>query len=257
MKFSLAWCQHSGRIGMSQQDALCWGEHLSQHERIAPVAQELGEAALPLLLAVADGLAVSPGAQRASRLVLVELQRLSTERLSAATVRAVQQSLCHQLGRGKTRGASTTLAAARLEGDRLKVVNTGDSRVYHLTAGGGVVQVSVDHTVAWLFEQERHRAEHRNPSLCLIEADQTGLAGYLCADPEEEDFPVQVSEISFGVGDSLLLCTDGLHDTLGTLLFSDYQPSHSPLDQLELWWKAFELAGAPDNLSAILLRREA
>lgn len=42
----------------------------------------------------------------------------------------------------------------------------------------------------------------------------------------------------------------------GTLLFSDYQPLHSPLDQLELWWKAFELAGAPNDLSAILLRRE-
>jgi protein phosphatase len=84
----------------------------------------------------------------------------------------------------------------------------GDSRIYYLPAGGGIKQVSEDHShVGWLFRtgkiNEREARNHpRKNSL------QNALgAGHQFVNP-------QIGAIGFEPGDRFLICSDGLIDGL-------------------------------------------
>lgn len=84
---------------------------------------------------------------------------------------------------------STTVAVAALEGDRLRIVNLGDSRIYRLR-GNDWRQLTVD---------------HRDPHQTHVLTQALGLAEVIT--PHAAEFDLQA-------GDILLLCTDGLSDVL-------------------------------------------
>ena len=57
-------------------------------------------------------------------------------------------------------------------------------------------------------------------------------------------------------GDALLLCTDGVHDTINdNELQRLTDASLSPKAQVQVWRQAVLAAGAPDNLSMIFVRK--
>ena len=64
------------------------------------------------------------------------------------------------------------------------------------------------------------------------------------------------AEAPFLPGDRLLLCSDGVHDTLGDArLMKLADPGLTVLQQVEIWRKAVLLAGAADNFSMLLVQR--
>ena len=162
--------------------------------------------------------------------------------------------LCLCLGHNPwIRGTATTLALLQWRADQWSLVNVGDSRVYRIGREGGWRQLSQDHTYR---QSMIARGE--------IAADQSlgqlfnDLEHMLIADDNEDDFAIHWQRGTWQPGEAFLLCTDGVHDTLGEArLQALFQPWRKLVDQVAVWRDAVLAGGAPDNFSLILLRRTA
>lgn len=249
--FEIAYTQHRGKRNPHQQDALWNGKASVQGADIPVSTHRIPDA--PILLAVADGVAISPMPDRASLFVVKMLGMASAAEaaLTPRRVRSIHGLLCDRYAKGRTRGSSTTLVAARCMNDVCEIVNVGDSRAYRISADHQWQQLSHDHTILNdLISSGEAAVDQEYASF------YQGLAHCLIADSEEDSFSVHACQTPFLFGDSLLLCSDGLHDTLGAdRLRSLYKPSVSSLEQVGIWRKAVMTAGAPDNFSILLSRR--
>lgn len=148
------------------------------------------------------------------------------------------------------RGMGTTLVSAVLRDGEALVDNVGDSRAYVIRRDGGISRITRDHSVVErLVEQGNITAEEarKHPNRNLI----TRALG---PDPSAlSDRYMTVLE----PGDCLLLCTDGL---TGTVMDGELEEEilrgtedNRCLDRLLELAKA---QGAPDNVTAVLLRRQ-
>lgn len=247
--FEIAFTQHAGKVHPVQQDALWNGETCIQLPDAGTSLQTLMQ---PLLLAIADGVAISPQPQLASRFVIKHLAEISATRgLSARTVRDVHGALCDRYARGKTYGSSTTLVAAFINDNVCQIVNVGDSRAYLVTANGCWTQLSRDHTVLNDL-RDAHLAEDGIEYASVYDA----LSDCLIADDEEDQFSIHLRQTIMQPSDTLLLCSDGVHDTLGDRqLRKLYDAELSVYAQVDIIREAVLRAGAPDNFSLILARR--
>ena len=254
----LAFTQHKGHRDCNQQDALLVAGNLYQDEDL-PVQLVATETAGGFC-AVADGVASSPCSQRASHAVLGSLRGLDGGQeallqdgwIGPKLIRRhVHAHLCRQLARDRrTRGSASTLALLQWRAGRFSVVNVGDSRVYRIDRDGCWQRLSRDHTY---FESMVERGEiARDRSVGQLYHD---LEHMLTADALEDDFAIHWRQGEWAPGDTFLLCTDGVHDTLGeALLQALFQPERALEDQVTVWRDAVLAAGAPDNFSLILLR---
>lgn len=210
-----------------------------------------------LLLGLADGVATSPAAARASKLALGFLsQSLAGSPddcmdglMTGRHVRAVQHKLSASLaGNRQSYGASTTIVAAHIVDNRLSVLNVGDSRAYLRHASGEIRQLSRDHT-----ELERLRDEG-----LLVDGQEyasmySALSDCLVADPEAVDFRIHRSVTTLHPGDLLVLCSDGVHDVLGDARWLELlAQAEAPIDLAERTREAVLGAGTPDNFSLVV-----
>ena len=113
MAIEIAYTQHCGN-NLSQQDALWTGSRVIQEKNLAPEYRTV-DAAERIVVAVADGVAISPYPQKASRLVLELLSKeLATDTaFDGRLLRRIHGYLCDALAKGKTFGTSTTIVVAR------------------------------------------------------------------------------------------------------------------------------------------------
>ena len=128
------------------------------------------------------------------------------------------------------RGMGTTLVSAILRDGEALVDNVGDSRAYVLRGSGGITRITRDHS-------------NRNLITRALGPDREA-----CSDSYT---------VSLEPGDCLLLCTDGLTGTVTDQTLAQEilrgTEDNRCLDRL------LELAkeqGAPDNVTAVLLRRQ-
>ena len=144
------------------------------------------------------------------------------------------------------------MAAAWLK-ERCTVLSVGDSRAYRIAADGTWKQLTHDHTILnAMIDRGEANPETEYASFYNM------LDSCLVADDEETDFRIHYEETPFLAGDSILLCTDGVHDTLGDVQMQRLtEAGLDPGTQVGIWRKAVLAAGAPDNFSMILLRRSA
>jgi serine/threonine protein phosphatase PrpC len=233
-----------------QQDALWNGEAVSQR-RDLPTRQRISKSEDRLVVAVADGISNSPMPQNASRLVL---EALSTEIADGAIfnvplIRRIHGRLCDLLAKGRTFGSSTTITAVECKDGRCVALSAGDSRAYKISANGEWQQITRDHTIL-------------NTLIDRGEADaNTDYASFygmldscLVADDEETNFSVHRADFLFQPGDAILVCTDGVHDTLGEAKLKELTTHPiQPLAQVNIWRKAVLMEGAPDNFSMVLI----
>jgi serine/threonine protein phosphatase PrpC len=250
--------QHRGLLARAQQDALLVAGAVLQSSdlRTHPPVSEGQDG----LCAVADGVAISPCPQRASRTVLEALCELGPQHddllqdgwIGPRLIRRhLHPSLCRALaGDRRTRGSACTLALLQWRAGQFSVLNVGDSRVYRIDREGRWQQLSRDHTY---FNSMVERGE--------IAADQSvgqlyrDLEHMLIADEAEEDFAIHWQLGDWAPGDTVLVCTDGLHDTLGQqALEAFYRAEHPLVEQVAVFLDAVLDAGAPDNVSLILGR---
>lgn len=104
------------------------------------------------------------------------------------------------------RGMGTTMVAAIVSGGRAWILNIGDSRAYHI-GGEGIVKVSRDHSVV---EDMIYRGE-LTPEEARLHPQKNLITRCLGAEPEVQP---DLYEIEIMPGEFLLLCSDGLSNTL-------------------------------------------
>lgn len=251
----IAFTQHRGKINRQQQDCLLVNGAIYQ-ARALPVTT-LTLAADDVLLAVADGVASSSAPHRASRTVLEELAKAIQQHpewrhegfVSARHLRHAQTRLAGQLADNpKTYGAATTIALAHIRSPRAVVLNVGDSRVYHADREGRWQRLSKDHTVLQgLIDQGKASPDKEYASI------YNDLEHVLIADHEDIDFAIHRVVVTLAPDDTLVLCTDGVHDVLGEqAMWGMFDPKLAVAEQVRVWREAVWRAGAGDNLSLVV-----
>jgi protein phosphatase len=143
-------------------------------------------------------------------------------------------------------GMGTTICAVQLDNGTAVVANIGDSRVY-LFRDRRLEQLSIDDTAAGAYMPTRE-ISFQELSFPAIHSVLTRAAG------SQENAEVHLKECVLQDGDRLLLCSDGLHCCV-----SDHQiaaalgNAESPVAAADALLNAANAAGAPDNISAIIV----
>jgi serine/threonine protein phosphatase PrpC len=254
----LVFAQKRGLLAPGQHDALLVAGEIHQASSLA-VRQR---AADPLegICAVSDGVTLGPYPRRASRAVLEALRGIGPQHddllqdgwiCPRLVRRHLHPALCLALaGDRRTRGAACTLAVLQWRTGRLSVLNVGDSRVYRIDRAGRWEQLSRDHTYLQSMVERGEIAP--DPPLARLYRHPEHL---LVADEAREDFAIHWWLGDWKSGDTILMCTDGLHDTLGQQVLETLFRAERPLkSQAAVFLDAVLKAGAPDNVSLILGR---
>jgi 23S rRNA (adenine2503-C2)-methyltransferase len=210
---------------------------------------------------VCDGMGGAAGGKVASQIATetfaAELEKLLTAEMSPEQLRNASAQATEKANEAIRAAAmetpeyqnmgTTLVAAVSYEGGAV-VTNVGDSRAYHITADS-ITRVTKDHSLVErmvdrgdITAEEARRHPNRNLITRALGPDVEALCdGYICP---------------MDTGDYLLLCTDGLVNTvtdqeiLSEVLHSDgLEPCLRRLIELA------KQQGAPDNVTAVLMRK--
>jgi serine/threonine protein phosphatase PrpC len=208
------------------------------------------------LFAVADGMGGHAAGEIASQLALDTLiqQYYSSDdtplppaiRLERAVLEANLDIYEQAVTVDTQAGMGTTIVTAVIHEDRLTVANVGDSRAY-LVRNGEIVQITDDHSwvaeqvkLGTMTDQQAQNHAYRNVvTRCL--GHKPGIQ-------------VDIFEHRLRVGDTILLCSDGLSNQvsvqeLGRTLL-DYAPAQAAEKLVDL----ANQAGGPDNITAVVIQ---
>ncbi len=141
----------------------------------------------------------------------------------------------------------TTLVAALILGRWVLVGNIGDSRAY-LMQGGRLEQVSRDHT--YLAEEVRRGLVP--PEMADAPAFKHLITRSLGT---RDDVDVDLFWRPWPDGSTILLASDGLHGVVEELEMETILATRSPDDAVAALVKAAHEAGAPDNVSVVIVRK--
>jgi serine/threonine protein phosphatase PrpC len=144
-------------------------------------------------------------------------------------------------------GMGTTVAALLLHDGQAVAANVGDSRVY-LFRNGQLVQLSIDDTMVANLAQQGY--------LDAAELDSHPMRNILTqAAGAQQDVNVHLCDERIGPGDWILICSDGLS---GVVTDSEIRQALCAGGEVEACARslmdAARRAGAPDNVSVVLLR---
>ena len=211
---------------------------------------------------VCDGMGGAAGGQVASHIAvttfLEQLQTLLTRDMTPEQLREVSAyavSMANKAIREAARESvdcrnmGTTLVSAVSYEDGAVITNVGDSRAYHITPNG-ITRVTKDHSLVEsmvdrgdITAEEARRHPNRNLITRALGPDISALCdGYIC--PMES-------------GDFLLLCTDGLVNTVTDqeMLFEVLHGA-GPDTCLDRLLDIAKRNGAPDNVTIVLMQKQ-
>lgn len=190
----------------------------------------------------AEALENQPGALLDDGLVEAALRDAMT-----AANRVVHEMARTEPGR---RGMGTTLVGALVKeqkkGKKAYILNVGDSRAYHIS-GDNIVRVTKDHSLVEEMltrgDITQDEAKH-HPNRNLI----TRVVG------TEQKVDCDLFQISLQKGDRLLLCSDGLTNTVTDQEILE-EIQHIPdLDKCcDMLITLALAAGGPDNITAVMI----
>ena len=198
---------------------------------------------------VCDGMG-GPGGGRLASSLAVDMTAQQVQEVAEFAVAAANTAVYERSVRDGQRGMGTTLVSAVAWGEQALLSNVGDSRAYVIRSGGdGISRVTKDHSlVERLVDKGAITAEEARsyPGRNLI----TRALG---PDPEalSDSYLIDLRP-----GDYLLLCTDGLVATA-----TDQEMEREILrgDDNACLDRLLDIArgqGAPDNVTAVLLRQQ-
>lgn len=243
---TLGAASHIGKHRVSNQDAFCAlvGSH-------AP--GELGAC-----VAVADGMGGHRAGEVASALAIQKLtRRLGRRRAGSATssdeVAALEADIAfvneeiHRAGmEPEFQGMGTTLTAGLLVGTRFFLGHVGDSRAY-LLRDGQLGRLTRDHN--WFEEQlaaglispqEAATHPHRNMLTRAL-----GIA---------QSVEVDTAAVDVRPGDTLLLCSDGLHGLVDDKEIARILRDKEPQRACDALVERANTRGGNDNITVVVLR---
>jgi protein phosphatase len=144
-------------------------------------------------------------------------------------------------------GMGTTLVGALISGKRMIVANAGDSRLY-LFSGGRLTQLTRDDTWAATVLASQAGPDGAVPH----ESMRRVLTNVLGA---REQTDVRVTEHDLAAGDSILLCSDGLHSVLDdSSMEAVLNTGATAVEIVSQLIQAALSRGGRDNVTAVLAR---
>lgn len=206
------------------------------------------------LAVVADGMGGHAGGDVASAATILDMIHLDHDHYEgdAGTVLADEiqtaNSLLSELVHinPKLAGMGTTVTALLLAEGKLHFAHIGDSRAYRLR-NGEFEQISVDHTfVQRLIDEGRLRPEeaeshpHKNVLMRVL--------GDVDASPE-----LDLDTIDVQPGERWLLCSDGLNYVAGHVVERTVRETKDLRECVEILVDLTLEAGAPDNVTVVML----
>lgn len=208
------------------------------------------------LFAVADGMGGHAAGEVASQLAIDTLFReyyrqdelslppaLRLEQAITAANRAVYGQSMNESAQS---GMGTTLVAAVVHGDWLTVASVGDSRAY-LIRDGQPKQITRDHS--WVAEQvEAGMLTEEEARGHIYRSVVTRSIGH------REDVRADIFELLLDPGDIVLLCTDGLSGQVSDADIAHTVSQLPPEQAVERLIELANIAGGPDNITAVLLK---
>jgi serine/threonine protein phosphatase PrpC len=146
------------------------------------------------------------------------------------------------------RDMGATLSICWFSGTTMHFAHIGDTRIYHLPARGGIVQLTEDDThVGWLLRTGRINEREAKSHPARNRLQKALGAGNQFVNP-------QLGEVPCNPGDRFLLCTDGIGDALYNHqlpeLLSDCPKKASPAEYLV---KEAILRSGKDNATAVII----
>lgn len=251
-----------GRVRKGNED------FVGDPDRLAPLVG--GAARLEkrgALFAVADGMGGHARGEIASKLAIevlystfynspgdpVEVFRRAIVTANTAVRRAGVLARPETVGDGHAARTlprmGTTLVAALVLGRWVLVGNIGDSRAY-LMQDGRLEQVSRDHT---------YLAEEIRRGLVPPESAEAFAFKHLITRSlgTKDDVEMDLFWRPWPEGSTLLLASDGLHGVVEELEMETILATRAPEDAVGALVKAALDAGAPDNVSVVVVRRVA
>jgi PPM family protein phosphatase len=204
------------------------------------------------LLAVADGLGGQPAGDVASKMAVIELEETvkanigevpAKEMLIQAVAKANREIYLLSKENPEYKGMGTTLVAAILFGDGAVIANVGDSRAYLI--GDGIRQITQDHSlVQEMSKNENNGKENASPQKNIV----TRVLG-VAAEVKPDFFEIKLA------GDALLLCSDGLTNTLNDAEIQKIVNSQPGIDATcDRLIAAANEKGSNDNVTVILAK---
>jgi serine/threonine protein phosphatase PrpC len=142
--------------------------------------------------------------------------------------------------------AATTVTAAVIEGNTLTIAHVGDSRAY-LLRQGTITQLTADHTLA----QEKADAGRIRPEQIPYDADHSTLTRSLGVGPHVQ---VDVRQEQVGLGDVVLLCSDGLYDEVEDDEIRAIAARETPKKAVRRLIALANRRGGHDNISVAVVR---
>ncbi|MEC5192787.1 MULTISPECIES: PP2C family protein-serine/threonine phosphatase [unclassified Arthrobacter] len=206
------------------------------------------------LAVVADGMGGHAGGDVASAATVLDMLHLDSDGYDgdAGTILADEiqtaNSLLSELVHmnPKLAGMGTTVTALLLAEGKLHFAHIGDSRAYRLR-NGEYEQISVDHTfVQRLIDEGRLRPEeaethpHKNVLMRVL--------GDVDASPE-----LDLATLEVEPGERWLLCSDGLNYVAGHVVERTVRETRDLRECAELLVDLTLEAGAPDNVTVVML----
>ena len=204
---------------------------------------------------VADGMGGLSGGSEASSCVVESTLRRVAELDSGvplthweSVVRSVNREARQQLQELGFHSAGCTLTLANVEPGRVVAAHVGDSRLYDLEPStGSLHRRTSDHNL---------RSELQARGRSLKEAAEGGLplAGLISyIGMPEEDLRVDVFSWSPEPGTRLLLCSDGVHGSLGHAEMADVIARFTVQEAATELTQRADAAGGRDNSTAVVV----
>lgn len=198
----------------------------------------------------ASGLAVKTLGQHILTQVLTPLLEQESASIEESVQEILQEGIqkAHQTITRLAKGGGTTLTAALLIDDQMMITHIGDSRCYTISPNGSIKLITRDHSLVMrmielgqLTKEEAALHPQRNVLYRALGQNEPLTA-------DIQTYPLQS-------GSQVLLCSDGLWGVVSEAEFNKIiYSSTSPQQACEKLVSAANLAGGPDNITAILVR---
>jgi protein phosphatase len=210
---------------------------------------------------IADGMGGHAAGEVASGLIVDTIAKKALEELMPLQVQASKPDLSEWLriaveaantevfNLRKTAGTDmgSTMVAAAIIGNQAFITHIGDSRIYQINAIG-IRRLTVDHSLV-----ERLIATHQISREEARYHPQRNVIYRTVGDKSKIE--IEVTSLTLSIGDSLLLCSDGLsgmvEDERICKLVLD---ASSPQAACEALIEAANAAGGQDNISVVIVK---
>lgn len=253
---------HRGHVRPNNEDTFLALEFDGREVHYLGKIGETTSAKMDFVFAVSDGMGGAKSGEFASRITKDKItailpkgfrnSRPGPESGYDGTLLALFREIHHDLislgeSYEECRGMGTTLSLCWLTPGWLYFGHIGDSRIYHLPAAGGLIQLTHDHGhVGWL---------RRNGRLTEREARTHPMRNALhqSLGAEHQFIEPQFGALPLAAGDRFLLCSDGLIDGLWDHHLNDMvRATDTPRAAKLLVDAALERAGR-DNITALVV----